>query len=163
MRPPRNLARVFFFLGGGGNVGPGVCVWRGSLITPSGLPTQDRTGTQDIKGGSQGVLRDPTPYHPVGKGEPWALILPPPTPLPEGRRGKGERQSGVGEERRPCGEAHLQGVLVNGGAELEQCLLVELAAVDDAHLLEEGRLAALAGAQQQDPHQAAHGAALAGQ
>lgn len=70
--------------------------------------------------------------------------------------------------RRRCaggdaGKAHLEDVVEDGVAELEQRLLVELAAVDDAHLLEEGGLAALARAQQQDLDEAPHGAPLAGQ
>lgn len=44
-------------------------------------------------------------------------------------------------------------VAVDGGAELLARALVEVLPVDDPHLLQEGGLAALARAQQQDLHQ----------
>lgn len=67
---------------------------------------------------------------------------------------------------RACGAppaAHLEDVLVDGGPELQQRLLVELSTVDDPHLLKESGLAALPGAQQQDFDQAPHGPPLPGQ
>uniref|UniRef100_A0A452IR57 Uncharacterized protein n=1 Tax=Gopherus agassizii TaxID=38772 RepID=A0A452IR57_9SAUR len=75
--------------------------------------------------------------HPVFRGR----VNPPPRLQPEAR-------------------PYLDHVLVDDGPELQQRLLVELAAVDDPHLLEEGGFAALAGAQQQDLDQAAHGPPL---
>lgn len=89
----------------------------------------------------------PQPRHPGAAAAPartWAHL------------GAGAR---AGTRRR----AHLEDVVEDGVAELEQRLLVELAAVDDAHLLEEGGLAALARAQQQDLHEPLHVGLLPGQ
>lgn len=47
-------------------------------------------------------------------------------------------------------------VAVDRGSEVLPGLLVEVLAVDDPHLFEESRLAALAGAEQQDLHQPLH-------
>uniref|UniRef100_A0A8P0SFV9 G protein subunit alpha 13 n=1 Tax=Canis lupus familiaris TaxID=9615 RepID=A0A8P0SFV9_CANLF len=54
-------------------------------------------------------------------------------------------------------------VAVDGGAELLARALVEVLPVDDPHLLQEGGLAALARAQQQDLHQPLHVRLLPGQ
>lgn len=63
--------------------------------------------------------------------------------------------------------AHLavtfDNVAVNGGPEFLPGVLVEVLAVDDPHLLEESRLAALASAQQQDLHQPLHVGFLPGE
>uniref|UniRef100_A0A8B9RCQ0 Uncharacterized protein n=1 Tax=Astyanax mexicanus TaxID=7994 RepID=A0A8B9RCQ0_ASTMX len=55
---------------------------------------------------------------------------------------------------------HLDDVVEDGVSEVQQRFLVELLAVDDPHLLEEGGLAALPRAQQQDLHQPPHRAPL---
>lgn len=52
--------------------------------------------------------------------------------------------------------ATFNNVAVDGGPELFAGLLVEVLAVDDPHLFEESRLAALAGAEQQDFDQPFH-------
>uniref|UniRef100_A0A668ACC8 Uncharacterized protein n=1 Tax=Myripristis murdjan TaxID=586833 RepID=A0A668ACC8_9TELE len=53
-------------------------------------------------------------------------------------------------------EVTFDNIAVNSGSELLSGLLVEVLAVDDPHLFEESRLAALASAQQQDLHQPFH-------
>lgn len=54
-------------------------------------------------------------------------------------------------------------VAVNGGPELLPGLLVEVLPVDDPHLFEESRLAALASAEQKDLHQPLHVGFLPGE
>lgn len=54
-------------------------------------------------------------------------------------------------------------VAVNGGPEFLPGVLVEVLPVDDPHLLEESRLAALASAEQQDLHQPLHVGFLPGE
>lgn len=61
------------------------------------------------------------------------------------------------------GDLTFYNVAVNGGSEILPGLLVEVLPVDDPHLLEERRLAALSGAEQQDLHQALHVRFLPGQ
>lgn len=54
-------------------------------------------------------------------------------------------------------------VAVNGGPEFLPGVLVEVLPVDDPHLFEESRLAALARAEQQDLHQPLHVGFLPGE
>lgn len=53
-------------------------------------------------------------------------------------------------------EVTFDNIAVNCGSEVLSGLLVEVLAVDDPHLFEESRLAALASAEQQDLHQPFH-------
>ena len=53
-------------------------------------------------------------------------------------------------------EVTFDNIAVNRGSEVLSGLLVEVLAVDDPHLFEESRLAALASAEQQDLHQPLH-------
>lgn len=53
-------------------------------------------------------------------------------------------------------EVTFDNIAVNCGSEVFSGMLVEVLAVDDPHLFEESRLAALASAEQQDLHQPFH-------
>lgn len=112
---------------------------------PSRPSTGSRAGTQ----------RPPPRTHLHAERAP-----PPPTAA------QGPARTRAVTPARACGAppaAHLEDVLVDGGPELQQRLLVELSTVDDPHLLKESGLAALPGAQQQDFDQAPHGPPLPGQ
>lgn len=61
-----------------------------------------------------------------------------------------------GSPRPPAALRTFDHVAIDGGAELLARALVEVLAVDDPHLLQEGGLAALARTQQQDLHQPLH-------
>lgn len=56
----------------------------------------------------------------------------------------------------PAGDVTFDNIAVNRGSEVLSGLLVEVLPVDDPHLFEESRLAALASAEQQDLHQPFH-------
>uniref|UniRef100_A0A8C9X439 Uncharacterized protein n=1 Tax=Sander lucioperca TaxID=283035 RepID=A0A8C9X439_SANLU len=60
-------------------------------------------------------------------------------------------------------EVTFDNIAVNCGSEVLSGLLVEVLAVDDPHLFEESRLAALASAEQQDLHQPFHVCFLPGE
>lgn len=86
----------------------------------------------------------------------WKLFLPFSTPfwgsfVPDGRLG-----SSRSTDASRAAAVTFDNVAVNGALEVLARSLVEVLAVDDPHLFEESRLAALASAQQQDLHQPLH-------
>uniref|UniRef100_A0A9L0IUJ6 Uncharacterized protein n=1 Tax=Equus asinus TaxID=9793 RepID=A0A9L0IUJ6_EQUAS len=111
----------------------------------------------------------------AGRTAPGARPLPARSPGPVRRQGQRERgrcPAPRPRPRRPPAAPRPPGparpgtfdhVAVDGGAELLARALVEVLPVDDPHLLQEGGLAALARAQQQDLHQPLHVGLLPGQ
>uniref|UniRef100_A0A8C0XL55 Uncharacterized protein n=1 Tax=Castor canadensis TaxID=51338 RepID=A0A8C0XL55_CASCN len=131
------------------------------------LPSRRRRGQRrgvgfgrDPHTGSKGESGVPSPRespHLVGdRGRTRALgrapfppaYPPDPTRSPARDRGRTRAVPGLART--------FDHVAVDGGAELLARALVEVLPVDDPHLLQEGGLAALARAQQQDLHQPLH-------
>lgn len=83
-------------------------------------------------------------------GQMWKLSRP--SALNNNRKIKNPRRQNDSPSSFPP-PITFDNVAVDGGSELFAGLLVEVLAVDDPHLFEESRLAALAGAEQQDLHQ----------
>uniref|UniRef100_A0ABI7WZ33 Uncharacterized protein n=1 Tax=Felis catus TaxID=9685 RepID=A0ABI7WZ33_FELCA len=137
---------------------------RGAPGHPLPWRVEGTPGRQDRRPGWARPLPARPPARPPGRvlcpgrserGRCPAPRRPPPPPHP--RAGPGPRSP-----RRPplCTFNH---VAVDGGAELLARALVEVLPVDDPHLLQEGGLAALARAQQQDLHEPLHVGLLPGQ
>lgn len=134
-------------------------------------------GARPAAGLGVGTRRAPWPGGKGENGSPPGILSPGPRPLPARRArssardranegGARPRAAARGRAQRPTGPrppapgpgtpGTFDHVAVDGGAELLARALVEVLPVDDAHLLEEGGLAALARAQQQDLHEPLH-------
>uniref|UniRef100_A0A8C4U635 Uncharacterized protein n=1 Tax=Falco tinnunculus TaxID=100819 RepID=A0A8C4U635_FALTI len=152
--------------------GPPGCRTKGTRLPehlPRGTPCPDRPAHP--RRGAESPGEPPPPPRPSSHPFPTAILGTVQTPTTAGYVGAGLHPRPPRLLRAkatvtaappysrpgPPTAPHLEDVLVDGGPELQQRLLVELAAVDDPHLLEESGLAALTGAQQQDLDQAAHG------
>nr|BAC25732.1 unnamed protein product [Mus musculus] len=135
--------------------------WRGRGQPRSAGPTVTLTGV--ARGGQRGVpdRRDQgnRAHRTVPKARPPAR---PSDLIPFGLLRLGTRRMRAVPGPAPQGSPSpaaprtFDHVAVDGGAELLARALVEVLAVDDPHLLQEGGLAALARAQQQDLHQPLH-------
>lgn len=88
--------------------------------------------------------------------------LSPPSALNNNRKIKSSRRVATKTPLSFPQPVTFDNVAVDGGSELFAGLLVEVLAVDDPHLFEESRLAALAGAEQQDLYQPLHVCLLPG-
>uniref|UniRef100_A0A8D2G3Q5 Uncharacterized protein n=1 Tax=Theropithecus gelada TaxID=9565 RepID=A0A8D2G3Q5_THEGE len=117
-----------------------------SILLPGGRGHPGRAGSVP---GARPLPASP----PTGPGPPPATERTRAVPGPAPAAAPAPWPLTPGPRSRPGTFDH---VAVDGGAELLARALVEILPVDDPHLLQEGGLAALACAQQQDLHQPLH-------